>query len=92
MLKLGIDSENEESYTAQESSIKKTQHAAAELALKNTKFKLPVKRDKNLVKTASRDSKDDDQTDSKIAQDSESILTNKRSQNNPKTNRKSFPI
>lgn len=46
LLKLGIDTENEETYTANGSSIKKTQHLAAELALKSTKFKFPVKRDK----------------------------------------------
>lgn len=51
MLKLGIETENEESYTAQGSSIKKTQHATAELALKQTKFKIPVKRDKTVLKT-----------------------------------------
>ena len=44
-LKLGSDTDNEEAYTASGSSIKKTQHAAAELALKNTKFKKPEKRD-----------------------------------------------
>ena len=44
MLKLGIDTDNEETYTANGSSIKKTQHIAAEIALKNTKFKMPIKR------------------------------------------------
>ena len=48
MLKLGIDSDNEETYTANGSSIKKTQHIAAEIALKNTKFKMPIKRVKLL--------------------------------------------
>ena len=88
MLKLGIDSENEESYTAQGSSIKKTQHAAAELALKKTKFKLPIKRDKNLVKSPSKDVIDDNHAESKTAQEPESTAMNKRPQKNSKTNRK----
>lgn len=41
-LKLGAGSENEESYTANSTSIKKAQHAAAEIALSQTKFKKPV--------------------------------------------------
>lgn len=45
LLKLGIDTNQEETYKASGSSIKKTQHNAAEIALKYTKFKVPVKRD-----------------------------------------------
>ena len=45
-LKLGVGSEAEEAYTANGSSIKNTQHAAAELALSKTKFKIPTKRNK----------------------------------------------
>lgn len=48
LLKLGIDSDKEETYKACGSSIKKTQHIAAELALKSTKFQMPVKRDRTL--------------------------------------------
>ena len=44
-LKLDIGGENEEAFTANGTSIKKAQHAAAELALKQTKFKKPVRRD-----------------------------------------------
>jgi hypothetical protein len=46
-LKLGIGTENEETFTGNGTSIKKAQHAAAEIALKETKFKHPVKRNKN---------------------------------------------
>jgi len=40
-LKLGVGTEQEETFSSNGSSIKKAQHAAAEIALKNTKFKRP---------------------------------------------------
>ncbi len=47
-LKLGVGSETEESYSANSTSIKKAQHAAAEIALSQTKFKKPVYSKKTL--------------------------------------------
>ena len=43
-LKLGLGNDNEETFTANSTSIKKAQHAAAELALKQTKYKKPIRR------------------------------------------------
>jgi double-stranded RNA-binding protein Staufen len=40
-LKLGVGTEHEETFSSNGSSIKKAQHAAAEIALKDTKFKRP---------------------------------------------------
>jgi hypothetical protein len=40
-LKLGVGTEHEETFSSNGSSIKKAQHAAAEMALKTTKFKRP---------------------------------------------------
>ena len=40
-LKLGLGLKNEESYTGSGLSIKKAQHNAADIALKETKFKKP---------------------------------------------------
>ena len=66
-LKLGIGTETEETYTGNGTSIKKAQHAAAELALKETKFKHPVKRNKNTMPiqllTTSKDDTNDLETD-----------------------------
>lgn len=48
-LKLGIGTENEESYNGSGTSIKKAQHAAAESALKATKYKMPTSRPKKKI-------------------------------------------
>jgi hypothetical protein len=100
MLKLGIETDNEESYTAQGSSIKKTQHAAAELAIKQTKFKIPIKR---AIKTSSNNEEsspsslssstpNENQTDaSKAKENNENNLqANIKIKNNSKINRKNF--
>ena len=50
-LKLDIGGEKEETFSANSTSIKKAQHAAAELALKQTKFKKPVNRNDKTRKT-----------------------------------------
>ena len=47
-LKLDIGGDREESFTANSTSIKKAQHAAAEIALKQTKFKKSVSRSDKL--------------------------------------------
>jgi hypothetical protein len=67
-LKLGIGTENEETYTGNGTSIKKAQHAAAEIALKETKFNHPVKRNKNsmplqLLSTSSNNNSSSVQSD-----------------------------
>jgi hypothetical protein len=54
-LKLSAGTENEESYTGIGSSIKKSQHAAAELALKQTKFKKPTQREKEATPNESNE-------------------------------------
>ena len=102
MLKLGIETDNEESYTAQGSSIKKTQHAAAELALKQTKFKIPIKR---AIKTSSNNEEsslsslslpsstpNENQTDSSKAKENNenNLQTNIKIKSNSKINRKNF--
>lgn len=93
MLKLGIGTENEEVYEAQGSSIKKTQHAAADLALKQTKFKMPVKRDKTLSKSIDDSSTDNNQTSLTNSTAYSRFLTDadsKRQKKWTKTNRKCF--
>lgn len=45
-LKIGVGSDAEETYNGRGTSIKKAQHSAAESALKATKFKMPVARNK----------------------------------------------
>jgi dsRNA-specific ribonuclease len=97
MLKLGIETDNEESYTAQGSSIKKTQHAAAELALKQTKFKIPIKR---AIKTSSNNEEsplssstpNENQTDSSKTKENneKNLQANIKIKNNSKINRKNF--
>jgi hypothetical protein len=64
-LKLGVGTENEESYTGIGSSIKKSQHAAAELALKQTKFKKPI-REKGESNDSKENEKDKTVNDIKI--------------------------
>lgn len=54
----------EETYTANGTSIKKAQHAAAELALKNTKYKKPTSRSVRNTNSLSSETSDNNPTDS----------------------------
>jgi len=91
-LKLGGgDSSHEETYTASGSSIKKTQHAVAQIALTSTKFQAPQKRDiKEKTRRmsgllATKLTNDTDCNIEALAATLESVQVGKRKEDNNKT-------
>lgn len=86
-LKLGVGlGEAEETYNGRGTSIKKAQHAAAENALKSTKFKMPVARSKKKQSASSGSAIGD--TTLPINADLAKRLFNTANDKTPKANRK----
>jgi hypothetical protein len=69
-LKLGLGTDDEESFTGNGTSIKKAQHSAAEQALKETKYKLPQKRNKPLLNQTEIENSKSDETSAERPKDS----------------------
>jgi dsRNA-specific ribonuclease len=87
-LGIGLGSESEESFTANSTSIKKAQHSAAEIALKQTKFKRPVAR---TTEQSHRDRKNNATTTAALTTLNENVTSDPTSlKNYIKSNQESY--